>query len=402
MYDTISSNLIRAARRLWYVVAAFVVLGILFSTLVAGGGGRWTASQNVLVAELSTVASLLQLSGIDDVDVRQVAAVVESAFADGQLDNSVSLITRADSLAGILFVEVNAPTQAAALAALDEVRALATSAVIEPRAKEAERTIATLERTLEDFEQRIEDVDGQLTATDAPTRDLALINRIALAEKAAAVELRLSAVETYQEALADELVTSTAPELVRAGVGRTSLLVGVLAGGIVGVLALVGLVLVDRRVRRRLHLERAAPNCSVVAVLPNDDALSSFSGLVTRSVASLCRGHEIERVVVAGLNDVGAASVVHDLILADEIGTELATPVASHEALDVHVLRGACVVLVARSGSTREDQVSTAVATLVGAGALVGVALVGVPHHEMGWAGVSGSSLSDGALAGTK
>jgi hypothetical protein len=392
MYDTMSSNLLRLARRRWYVPAGTVIVGILIALGATSVDRRWTGDERVLFQPASSAAGLLGIQGVTNVDTRQVAILVIDAFEQTPLSDEVRISAIADTVGNLIHVAARGPNESRVSEALAFANETVHSAIVLPLLEQVDAAMATQKASIAEYEKRLEDLDSQLEVleADATGRELVLVDRLNLSAQTTDAQQRLSTLDAYRSFVSDRLVTITDAEPQRSSASRSAVMVGVVGGAVTGFLILLTIVLTDRRVRRRIHLERAAPFCPVVGVLPATGAQPAELGtILTRTVSGIARVHGLRTLCVVGLGDPSSEQRIIELIKLDADDLQIIAGAGSYTSLSASQLADSLVILVARWGITREDDVASAATALADSGVSVATALVEVPRQDLSWANLT-------------
>lgn len=395
MYDSISSNLWRRLRRRWAVLLGGAVVGALLGLAFANAGsGNETARFNFRFASLADAAGVLKLDRVTDVDVTTIASQARLDYDLTPAGERLATTFSANKGANTVSVTVRGASRDEVLAAADQLEQTMVELAVTPRVAQTELAVSTVDSDITAIRQQISDIDAavdQLSPDDV-SRPALLLQRIEADRDLADATSRRSSVVALGHYISDSLITRSAVSFGEAPSNFAPLVVGAAVMVILVVVAFLVMVLTDRKVRRRMHLEDAAPEATVLGVLARLSALSDGerAGLVTAS-REFARRHGVARLVLSDAGRGGTPSELGSVLapLAGEVEVIVSDlPAASAPALLSSAGSG-CIVVV-RWGKTTQDQLSSAFASIRSAGSpAVGLVLEGVPRSELDWAGVS-------------
>ena len=366
-FDEMSfSDLQHRVLRRWPVVVLGALVGLvaMFVTSSAGSGA-FSHSVNIRFDDLRGAVTVLELP--PDLGARPL--VTPDAATIREL---IDELERADELG-------DATVDAQPLSAEGMIIVSATSSDPDEAAEAVERVVAAYEEHfLGERAGALRDLDAELAADLARIEDRTAeigepagvarqVELLALEQQRFATERQRQRIEVAERMISG-MVKPGEPERTSVdGGGRslTRLAAGALLGAGVAVAILVVLAVTDRKVRRRRQVERLLPGVEFVGVVVRGPGLEELTRL--------------GRAVALRLADMGVAAV-RPVVLGDGRPPEWLA-----ELLPVDEEADAVVVLV-RSGSVSEDELSAAISDelLVGH-RVVGVALIDVDRADRAW-----------------
>lgn len=392
MDDSISSLALRQARRTWPVLLVAAVLGGLVAGALTVRRSQLSATQTVEVARVSEVAGLLQIGTITNVDVRQIAFQMAAEYDLTDLSEQVGMRLTPDTVADTVTLVATGRDEETVLEAMRSISDGLTQRATDPRVVEVDQAIATNDQVLSQIRANIEGLEAAIRLFDQNEsgRDVVLINLVQTQTSLLGAETRAEGLSEYRRFLNDSLVRVGPVDIEEApGVDASTILAGVIAALVLSAGVLFVFVALDRRVRRAIHLTRAAPGSQVVGILPRrPDPDSSQAELFRRSLRRTFEAHGVDQIAVVGASDTDSEQAVMSLIGGDRMGatsvfatsTELPDPAGQTP-------ERTAVVIAAHFGTTPEDRVAAIAADLDAAGyGLVATCLTHVPSRDLDWA----------------
>lgn len=391
-YDSLVASMWRLVKRRWYVFVVALVFGGVLAHLTSTSTS-YNVEQNVRIGSLADASFLLDAGEgegeVPDVDVLRLAQQAQLDFEQSELDDTVAATYTANSTARTITLRVSGPTEQAADEALIELDGRFTSvangallAQIGAGIDNAEATIESLDANADALIEQIGDSDIDQTTLAVLVGELSSVRG-----ETAEARNRQRGLQSLNDYVENSLVIFGSSSADEGSRGLTGYAAGVLGAGALGLLAAAGWVLSDRRVRRLVHLERAAPGTPVLGFV---DASSADAVDESIKAAARCfvHDHQLDRLVVFGLR---GARTVEALGRAIEIAVDVPVEVSTASSAGVVAAEaGGSVgyVGIARWGSTTEDQVSTAVGDVARAGdAPISIILADIPGRERDWVG---------------
>lgn len=388
MYDSISSNVWRLGRRRWYIIVLAALLGAgVGSVLASSGGGDMSGRFDIRVASLDDLASILDIAKGDDVNVSQVAAQATLDFQLSDARDTVTATFLGNEAARVLRVTIVGDTRADIEAAAAAINDSVTNLVVIPRLEQVAVATDSLDSQIDLLKTQRDQLDGSIDdlAIDDPLRPTLLLQRSEIDRDITSAGIDRANLVAFGSFVESNLLSTDATEYTNLTQGPLALIAGAIVGVILALLAMVVAVLLDHRVRRRIHLEEAAPHAEILTVAASAGRMTEPERHALRAaVGSFIRRHSLVELVVvdpSGRSDL--TDLLGDVEGCDVTLSELALPDSTGPAPTGYLM-------VAQWGRTTHDQVSASVAALGSAGPVaVSVVLVGVPRSDLDWAGVS-------------
>lgn len=383
-HDSVTAALFRLVKRRWYVFAALVALAAVAAGVLASNS-TYTAEQNIQIGELDDIGAVLG-SAVPDVELLRLAQRAQLDVDSSELPPGIGATFSANSAARAVTIVVTGPSEEAVNESLVALNLRFTELTTEPLLAQIDVGIGLADRQLDALEVSAASSRDQLAAAEGdPTATAVLIaEQSSLRLQIAQTTEHRNALGELRAYVADGLVSSGSSSVTAPAAGVMVYAAGVVAGVVLALIGGLAWVLLDRRIRRVIHLERAAPGVPVLAVVGDADAAEPGARLAG-VVAAVAGPSGPDRVVLFGIGRSGDVSR-----LAGEIGRQVAIPVVSTAGVASALASGpigdAGFVGVVRWGSTTEDQVSTAVGDLARAGArTLGLVLLDVPARDRDW-----------------
>jgi hypothetical protein len=395
VYDSISSNVWRRVRRRWPVLLVVALLGGVLGFAMSNlGSGTQTGRANFRFASLVEAASVLDLERITDVDVSTVATQARLDYDLAPASERPATVFRADGGARTISVTVTGATKQEVEDAVDRIAATVTELAVKPRVDQTDLALATVGAEIDAITTQLADIDDAISKVGANdvTLPALLLQRLevdrdlveATSRRSSLTALRDYAANTMfsrsKVSFADTSASITTP--IAAGLGALLLSIGVI----------LGLVLVDRRVRRRMHLEDAAPDATVLGVVPARDSMEEDERRAFQSVVrEFVRRNGIQVLSIASVAADGSETDVGDLLGGmEDVEISIWHGPAAHALAGVSGGRSVGCVVVVPWGKVSQEQLSSALADLrAGAPSALGLVLGGVPRADLAWAGAS-------------
>jgi hypothetical protein len=389
--DSLSGNVVRLLRRHWYVVVAALVFGAL--------GARALGSTDVVSTEILHVASVedaaktLDLKDVPDAPVNAAALQAPENFKRQPDFAGLAATFHWDEAARSLTITVTGSSADAVRTSAAKLRDMIVNSILQP--VDSSLTLAVTDQgnqatQLNTAAAAIDKTVDQLSADD-PTRSALLSRATDLRTDAAAAAIRGASLESLRTSL-PSLVTAEKPILASSSPGITTYVAGILVAGALVVLAACAWVLADRRIRRRIHIERAAPGVrSLGLVGPLDPAARQVDSVIVASINAFLRESGGTSVVFFGVPTADPSISVLAEVLQEHVKLPL---VVSNQSAAQTVRQdpseSIAYVAVVRWGKTTEDQLSSAIADVRSVGGLaIATILTGVPDRERSWAGAT-------------
>ena len=390
MYDSISSNVWRMGRRRWYVIVLCALLGAGAGlALGSSGGGDISGRFDIRVASLGDLASILDIDKEDDVSLTQIAAQAAIDFELSDANDNVTATFLGNEEARVLRVTVVGDTAADVDAAATAINGSVTSLVVAPRLDQVEVATGSRDSQIDIFKAQRDQLDASIDAlaVDDPLRPTLLLQRSEIDREIASAGVDRANLVSYGDFVESNLLATDATKYTNLRQGPIAIIVGAIVGVILALLGMVVAVLLDRRVRRRIHIEEAAPTAEVLTVTTSVGSMTSPEQDTFRAaVDSFVERHMLAKLVVVVPS---TGSDLRDLLGEREGCVMTFTDVALPDSSGP---RPTGYLLVARWGRSSHDQVSAAVASLGSAGTVaISAVLVDVPRPDLDWAGVSSS-----------
>ncbi|MGB0112660.1 MAG: hypothetical protein WBP59_05525 [Ilumatobacteraceae bacterium] len=391
MYDSITSHLTRLARRSWLIVVIALVIGGVLGGLYANRRQSWTGTSTIQVADVSTTASLLGLGGDQGLGVTtsmRPLAIRSAEDFDSTATDTVVVATP-DEAASVIVATATGPDAASVEAALADFEAIVERRATDPRLEETDAALRANATTLELFRSDLQALDEQLLALapDDPARASIAESRIELQSDIRALESSGQSLLEYRALLESNLVATIGTTIDGPGSIITSVIVGIVAMGILLTIVGAGLVITDQKVRRRLQLERIVPGVPILGVLGATTQDGEAEREAARSIERFSGGSD--SVALAALTGSDSASTIASM-------QPLTTCTLRHLG-DEQISDDAPFLVIASWGQSTENELAARVAALetVGDGR-VGILIVGVPARDLDWAGATGRGGVDG------
>ncbi|CAN5607323.1 hypothetical protein BH24ACT5_BH24ACT5_20280 [soil metagenome] len=393
IYDSLTSNLVRLVRRRWYVFVAAAVLGALAAAQL-NSTSNFVAEQTVLIGSLEDAGAILDAGVVPEVNVNRLASQASSDFDQSDLSTSVNASFAADLTARTIKITATAGSEDDANAALLTLNARFVEIVTQPLIAQFDTAIATSDDTLGTLRQTLQDATDDLADAggDPTTVALLVAAQSDARDEIARAQERKGVLEALRSYVADGLVVSGSSSTTSPTTGVRAYAAGAMLGLVLATLAAVAWVLADRRVRRAVHLQRAAPFTPVLGFVARSDGPPELDDALVAGVRHFVAQHHVEHVVVLG---VGRRA------RAQPLGTALAEavniPVETSELPSAQTISDRSDDLrvgyigVVQWGTTTEDQVSTAVGDAQRAGDVpMALILDGIPRRERDWVAAAG------------
>ena len=394
MYDSLTSNVARLLRRRWYLVAAALVLGAIAGfALTATSGSDVSGRLDVRFAPPYDLVAIADSDRAIDVDVATVASQSTVDY-DADIDNVEFTATFVPNAAArSIRVTVVGGTNDAVARELDVVVDDVSTLVLQPRLTQIDLAVGATDEQIAALQDRSDALADSIAALplDDLVRPTLLAQQTQVDSDLTDARISRSNLVVYRSYVADDLISQGDTVFTTVSPGITSVIIGVFLGGMFVLAVAFVVVLVDRRLRRRMQIERSAPSAEVVAVAPGRAVMGAPDReAFVLSVNAFVERHGLVRLVVAGLSD-GVSDVedlLGDVAAADVVFAEELAPLAGERDVD-----GTGYLIIVGWGRSTDLQLAAAVASLHSIGdAPIAVAMLGVPRRDLDWAGVGAGS----------
>lgn len=389
--DSLFGNVYRLFRRHWYVAVGVVLLGAMCARAL--DSADVTSMEILHVRSVEDVAKTLDLQ---DVPGAPSAAVAAQAPGDFKRSPDFVGLTGSflwDAVARSLTVTITGGDSASVAGGASRVRNLLIEKIEKPVGDVLALAIKDLDariKTLSDSAAALDKSAGGLAAND-PARASLLSTAGDLRNQAAKATMRQSSLTTLN-AFVPSIVTSETPTVTKRAPGIATYVAGIMVACVLLVLGACSWVLADRRIRRRIDLDRAAPGVRNLGLVGQSlDADTGVDSVVVASVKAFVRDAHLTSVVLFGVPR--GSSPIALLVAALQDAVDVSVVESAGDAADTvrHELSEAIgYIAVVRWGKTSEDQLSSAIADVRSVGGLaVATILVGVPERDRSWVGAA-------------
>lgn len=381
MYDSITSHLVRLARRSWLIIVLALAIGAVLGGLVAERRQSWTGTATIQVTDVSTAVSLLGLTSIETTTgLRPI--VVRSAEEFQSTATDTTITATQDEEASVIVAVATGPDSASIESALNDFEAIVERQATDPRVVEADAALRANEATLQLYESDLAAVEEQLATLDAgdPERLSLVESRTGVQTDIRLLESTIEALRQYRSILESPLVVTIGSSTNGPSSVARSAIVGVLAMGVILTIVGAALVITDQKIRRRLQVERILPGIPILGVLSKGTGQTDERREAARSIDRFVESAGADTVIVVELDGALAAPELRPLATS--------TLVEHDGDADVP---DAPVVVVAAWGRSTENEVTSKVASLETAGnGCIALIIAGVPPRDLDWAGATG------------
>ncbi len=389
--DSLFGNVYRLFRRQWYVAVGVILLGAICARAL--DSADVTSTEILHVSSVEDVAKTLDLK-----DVPGAPAAAVAAQAPGDFKRSADFVGLTgsfvwDDIARSLTVTITGGDAPSVTGGASRERNLLVDKIEKPVGDALALAIKDLDsqiKTLTDSAAALDKSAGDLPAND-PARTALLSTAGDLRSQAAKATTRQSSLTTLNT-FVPSIVTSETPTVTKSAPGITTYVAGVMVAGVLLVLAACAWVLADRRIRRRIHLDRAAPGVRNLGLVGTSlDANVGVDSVVVASVKAFARDAHLTSVVLFGVPRGSSPIALLVAALQDAVDFPVVESVGDAAATVRHELSEAIgYIAVVRWGKTSEDQLSSAIADVRSVGGLaVATILVGVPDRDRSWVGAT-------------
>jgi hypothetical protein len=387
--DSLSGSVTRLLRRRWYVVAAALVLGAAGARTL--DSTKVVSSDVVHVASVADAAKTLDLKDVPDAPAEAVALQAPEAFKRSPDFAGLSATFNWDDLARSLSITVTGSSSASVRAGAIKVRDVVKTAVLQP-------VDASLALAAKDQTNQVDQLNAAAAAIDKTVQDLppndstrsAFLSRAAdLRTDAAKAAIRGSSLESLRTLL-PSLVTSLNPSVATSSPGPTTYITGILVASVLVILGACGWALADRRIRRRSHVERAAPSVRSLGLIgPVIADAPHIDSVIIASLRAFVRDNGLTSIAFFGVPTAHRSVTLLATALQESIGIPLvASDQSAAETVRHDSAEPTGYVAVVRWGKTTEDQLASAIADVRSVdGLAIATILIGVPESERNWAG---------------
>lgn len=389
--ETLFGNVSHLLRRRWYIVIAMLLLGAVTARVISD-----TEVSSAEILHVESVADRSLALGLVAFPEAPSATVALQAQADLSAAPDKSGITGTiswDEAARSITISITGSSVDLVAAAAHRIGTEVSERIEKLVADQIAVALAdadTQVTQLEDAATAIEKFVDGLAPTDT-TRSVLLATAADLRSDGARAAARRTSLGSMQSVVSS-LIESNGAIVTTSEPGFTTYAAGALAAGALLVLGACGWVLADRRIRRRVHLDRAAPGVRDLGLVGTmSPGFNHIDVAVLASVKSFARDAGATTIILFGVPRGSAAvSALADALQPNVDFRVEATvePAAGAVRDDLHESVG--YVAVVRWGKTTEGQLSAAVADIHSVGGLpLAVLLIGVPGRERSWAGAS-------------
>lgn len=401
--DSLSGSVIRLLRRRWYVVVAVLLLGAAGARAIANT--EVVSTEILHVASVEDAAKILDLKDVPDAPVRAIALQAPEDFKRSADFNGLGATFGWDEAARSLTITVSGPTTAEVVDGAAKLTDVTTTAILKP--VDASLSLAAKDQTNQADQLNAAaaaiDATVQSLPADDPTRSALLSRAGDLRSDAAKAGIHASSLESLRKFL-PSLITSQDPIVATSSPGVTTYIAGLFVAGVLIVLGACAWVLADRRIRRRSHVDRAAPGVrSLGLVGPVITDAPHIDSVVVASLNAFVRDNGVTSVALFGVPTDHSSVEALTTALQDSIGVPLiASDKSAAETVRHDDSSTVGYVAVVRWGRTTEDQLSSAIADVRSVGGLaIATLLIDVPESERDWAGATAPDANYASAEGT-
>lgn len=388
--ETLFGNVSHLLRRRWYIVVAVVLLGALAAGLLSH---TEVASRETLrVTSVADQALALGLKDYPEVPAESAALQAQADLNRSPENGNTGTIVW-DPTARSITISLTGDSVETMEATANRLSTELTERLQQLVEDQIDVAVVDAEaqmQVLDDAAAAAETTASELLPSD-PTGSVLLATASDLRSESAKASARRSSLASMKS-IVPSLVESTGAAIDTSEPGFTTYLTGALVAGALSVLGACGWVLADRRVRRRLHLERAAPGVRDLGLVGSlAPGRIHIDLAVVASVKSFARDSDVTALVLFGVpSDDSMVSALADALQANVDFRVAASGEPAANSIHDGSAEAVGYVAVVRWGKTTESQLSAAVADIRSVGGLpLAVILVGVPKRERTWAGAS-------------
>ncbi len=379
VFDSIISIAIRLLRRYWLIAAAIIALITVLTLLMASRSSGINASQTLFVNQVAGVAERAN-APTDVLDPRGVAIRLNSVPAFVEPVPGTVATAIGDGTARSLEIRVVGPDNQSVNDALNVTTALATDEITGTLIVQLETAVGAERLALDGLREDVGLLDEKIASSSGPEQQAAILSRAALTEELTVRGTDLASLEAFAATAADNLVEIGPVNSENSSTGPIVIVGGLIAGSVVAA-GLFGLAAAAGRVRRRLHIERAAPATPVLGAVPGGKSLSDIDRTLGQRLISEHRTN-----VDADVIEWVGLGVEWDASATRQLGDDVVSAHDHHSS----VSNGAHVLVEVAEGKVTEDQVSALRATLDAYGvSSISWLLSGVPRRDLSWANVA-------------
>lgn len=387
--DSLVGGMWRLLQRRWYLFIAALVVGAL-AAHVLSNDSSFDVEQNIQIGSVENAGALLDAGVVPEVDVQRLAQQAQLDFDQSELDDTVSATYSANSIARTVTVRISGQSEQEVNEALLELNARFVTIANGPLLAQINAGIDNATSTIESLEANADDLVEQIGAQELDQTALTvLVGELSnVRSEIADTRERQGALQGLGDYVGDSFVVFGSSSNTETARGKVLYAAGIIGGAAIATLAAAAWVLADRRVRRLLHLERAAPGTPILGFVARSSGATptELDSSLRAAVRSFVADHQLGRLTVFGirgsgqLDDVGSA-IRDSVTVPVDVSTSTSAGVVDPD----HDARVGYVA-VARWGATTEDQVSTAIGDINRAGgAPVGLVLVDIPDRDRDW-----------------
>lgn len=387
--DALVGGMWRLFKRRWYLFVVASLAGGL-GAYVLTNDSSFDVEQSFQIGSIQDAGALLDAGVVPEIDVQRLAQQAQLDFEQSELDDLVSATYSANSIARTVTVRISGPSERAVNEALLELNQRFVTIVNGPLLAQINAGIDNATSTIESLEADADGLVDQTGAQDLDQTALAvLVGELSgVRTEIADTRERRGVLEGLGDYVDNGFVVFGSSSNTEAARGKTTYAAGIVGGAAIAGLAAAAMVLVDRRVRRLLHLERAAPGTPILGLVARSSVATptELDSSLRAAVRSFVSEHQLSRLAIFGIRGSGRVDGIGSAIQDNvDVPVDVSTSSsAGAVALDHDAKVG--YVAIARWGVTTEDQVSTAIGDINRAGgAPVGLVLVDIPGRDRDW-----------------
>ncbi len=379
VYDSIVSIALRLLRRYWTVAASIVALITIATLLLASRPSALSAERTLFINDITAVSERAE-APTEVLDPRGVAIRLNAQPDFVEPVPGTLAVAVGDGTALSVAISVTGPDAASITEAMDVAVMIASDEIRNPVIAQLELVVGSEQEALEALRGQVAELNATLPSLAGTEQQAAILTRSTLSEEITLRSASLSTLEAFAQTAESRLVEVGDLTSEEDRTGPVVLVGGVIAGGVVTA-GLFGLFAASGRVRRRLHIERAAPGTPVLGVL---------GGAGKQSDSDRVKGRRLVEQHVQSLDGAQAhwlgLGLTWDQSACKALGLDVLEP--SNVPSDLPA--GAKVLVEVGEGKVSETDVASMRATLEGYGVShVAWLLTGVPDRDVNWANVA-------------